>query len=246
MRHIASSLLTLLLSGCVHALTEADINGIWINQQAIDAAAAQDSPLLNSLYTFGPNLEWNINTKDGKVRYLSNGFEIIEGTLLGEQAGRWRVDFSDHYTELKRVARQLKQSATPNEPEQWFSRAQPPASAGAPLGTLFKHALYAAYMGGAWAIIKGPGTGNAVHFTGDGKVSGLPGADRYALCLGGDCADMNGDFQNLWLAQGAKTDAWLFTKKGKQLDIFHYLNTALPDEKPRYVTTTLQWRLEKQ
>lgn len=243
---IASTWLAILLSGCAHDPANSDISGIWINQQAIDAAA-KAGPLLNSLYAYGPNLEWNVNTKDGQVRYFSNGFESIEGKLLGEQAGLWQVDFSDHYTtELKRMDGQLKQNANQYEPEQVFNLAQYPATAGAPLGTTFKHALYAAYMGGAWEIIKGQGTGHIVHFTADGKVCGLPGADRYALCLGGDCANMNGGFQDLWLAQGAKQDAWLFTRKEKQLEIFKYINTSLPDEQPTYVTTTLEWLLEKQ
>lgn len=243
---IASSLLALLLSGCAHDRTDADINGIWINQQAIDVAA-KGGPLLNALYAYGPNLEWNVNTKDGQARYFSNGFENIEGKLLGEHAGLWRFDFSGHYiTELKRMDGQLKQNANPYEPEQVFNLAQHPATADAPLGTTFKNALYAAYMGGTWEIIKGQGTGNTVHFTVDGKVSGMPGADRYALCLGGDCANMNGDYQGLWLAQGAKEDIWLFTRKGKQLEVFKYINTSRPDEQPTYVATTLQWLLEKQ
>ncbi len=83
---VASSLLALLLGGCASNPADLDVSGTWINQVAIDAAA-KGGPLREALQSFGPNLEWDVNTKAGQARYY-NGFEVAEGKLLGEQVRR--------------------------------------------------------------------------------------------------------------------------------------------------------------
>jgi hypothetical protein len=101
-------------------------------------------------------------------------------------------------------------------------------------------------MGGSWKILSGPGEGSTVQFQGDGAVQGLPGADRYALCLAGDCASMSGGNDNLWLQQNGQGNAWIFVRKDKQLEIFQAVNTAQADEVPSLAPGTRQWLLEKQ
>lgn len=143
---VASSLLALLLGGCASNPADRDVSGTWINQVAIDAAA-KGGPLREALQSFGPNLEWEVNTKAWQARYY-NGFEVAEGKLLGEKSGAWSVDFyGSSATELKRKGKQLLQVANDNEPEQLFARPKEPAPEGAPLGANFERALYAAYMG---------------------------------------------------------------------------------------------------
>ena len=166
---VASSLLTLLLSGT------------WINQVAIDKAS-KGGPLREALQAYGPNLEWEVNTKANQARYF-NGFERPEGKLLGEKSGAWSVDFyGSATTELKRDGKQLLQVANDNEPEQLFDRSKDPAPEGAPLGSNFERALYSAYMGGTWKITSGDGQGATVQFQANGQVTGLPGADQYSRC----------------------------------------------------------------
>jgi hypothetical protein len=169
---VATSLLALLLGGCASNPADLDVSGTWINQVAIDAAA-KGGPLREALQSFGPNLEWEENTKASQARYY-NGFEVAEGKLLGEKSGAWSVDFyGSSATELKRKGKQLLQVANDNEPEQLFARAKEPAPEGAPLGANFERALYAAYMGGDWKISDGFGSGAIVQFQADGKVAGL-------------------------------------------------------------------------
>ena len=98
---VASSMLALLLGGCASNPADLDVSGTWINQVAIDAAA-KGGPLREALQSFGPNLEWEVNTKASQARYY-NGFEVAEGKLLGEKSGAWSVDFyGSSATELKR------------------------------------------------------------------------------------------------------------------------------------------------
>ncbi len=123
-------------------------------------------------------------------------------------------------SELKRDGKQLSQAANDNEPEQVFDRAAVPVPEGAPIGASFERALYSAYMGGSWKILSGPGEGNTVQFQADGQVAGLPGADRYALCLAGDCASMSGGNDNIWLQANGQGNTWIFARKGKELEIF--------------------------
>jgi hypothetical protein len=127
-----------------------------------------------------------------------------------------------------------------------FDRAQIPVPEGAPIGASFERALYSAYMGGSWTIASGQGEGNTVQFQADGQVSGLPGADRYALCLAGDCASMSSTNDNMWLQLNGQGNAYIFTRKGKELEIFQAVNTALADEMPQYTPGERKWLLEKQ
>ena len=71
------SLLALLLGGCASNPTNLDVSGTWINQAAIDAAA-EGGPLREALQSFGPKLEWEVNTKAAQARSY-NGFEVAEG-----------------------------------------------------------------------------------------------------------------------------------------------------------------------
>ncbi len=100
-------------------------------------------------------------------------------------------------------------------------------------------------MGGDWKIVSGPGEGAQVKFLPDGRLEGLPGADRYALCLAGDCANMSGNNDSIWLQQGDKGNAWIYVRKGKQLEIFQALNSAQADEQPQLYPGNRQWLLEK-
>lgn len=242
---LALSLLTIFLGGCASDPADRDISGTWINQVAIDAAA-KGGPLREALQAYGPNLEWDVNTKAGQARY-TNGFENVEGRLQGEQSGAWKVDFyGSSGSELKRDGGRMKQAATENEPDQLFDRAQIPVPEGAPIGASFERALYSAYLGGSWKIASGDGEGNTVQFQADGQVSGLPGADRYALCLAGDCASMNSDHDSMWLQLNGQGNNWIFARKGKALEIFQAVNTALADEMPQFTPGERKWLLEKQ
>jgi hypothetical protein len=143
---LALSLLALFLGGCASDPADRDISGTWINQVAIDAAS-KGVPLREALQAYGPNLEWDVNTKASQARY-TNGFENVEGKLLGEESGAWKIDFyGSSGSELKRDGRQLSQAASENEPEQVFDRAQIPVPEGAPMGASFERALYSAYHG---------------------------------------------------------------------------------------------------
>ncbi|QAX82356.1 hypothetical protein C2E19_00215 [Pseudomonas sp. DTU12.3] len=242
---LALSLLAIFLGGCASNPADRDISGTWINQVAIDAAA-KGGPLREALQAYGPNLEWDVNTKASQARY-TNGFENVEGRLLGEKSGAWKVDFyGSSASELKRDGGQLQQAASENEPEQLFDRAQIPVPEGAPIGASFERALYSAYLGGSWTIASGQGEGSTVQFQADGQVSGLPGADRYALCLAGDCASMSSTNDNMWLQFNGQGNAYIFARKGKELEIFQAVNTALADEMPQYTPGERKWLLEKQ
>ena len=245
MRHaLAMALAAALLGGCASHTPE-DYNGIWINQQAIDAAAKGVS-LRKALQDSGGNLEWKVNVAAAQASY-TNGFENVEGRLQGEQSGAWKVDFyGSSGSELKRDGGRMKQAATENEPDQLFDRAQIPVPEGAPIGASFERALYSAYLGGSWKIASGDGEGNTVQFQADGQVSGLPGADRYALCLAGDCASMNSDHDSMWLQLNGQGNNWIFARKGKALEIFQAVNRAQADEVPSFAPGNRQWTLEKQ
>src|SRR5450830_1620842 len=123
---VASSLLALLLGGCASNPADLDVSGTWINQVAIDAAA-KGGPLREALQSFGPNLEWDVNTKAMQARYY-NGLEVAEGKLLREKPGAWSVAVSGSAAAvLAGTGRQLLRGANDNEPEQLFSRAKEPA-----------------------------------------------------------------------------------------------------------------------
>ncbi|AZD11333.1 putative lipoprotein [Pseudomonas chlororaphis] len=242
---LALSLCALFLGGCASDPADRDISGTWINQVAIDAAA-KGGPLREALQGYGPNLEWDVNTKASQARY-TNGFENVEGKVLAEESGAWKIDFyGSSASELKRDGKQLLQEANDNEPEQIFDRPKDPAPEGAPLGANFERALYSAYLGGEWKIVNGPGQGGTVLFQSNGQVMGLPGADRYALCLAGDCASMSGGYDNLWLQLNGQGNPWIFARNGEQLEIFQTINAAQADEVPSLTPGTRQWLLEKQ
>ena len=242
---LAFSLVALFLGGCASNPADRDISGTWINQVAIDAAS-EGGPLREALQAYGPNLEWDVHTKARQARY-TNGFENVDGKLLGEASGAWKVDFyGSAASELKRDGKQLSQAASENEPEQVFDRAPLPVPEGAPIGASFERALYSSYMGGSWKVVSGPGEGSTVQFQADGQVSGLPGADRYALCLAGDCASMSSGNDNLWLQENGQGNTWIFARKGKELEILQAVNTAQADEMPSFTPGERKWLLEKQ
>ena len=235
--------LGLLLSGC--AGKPASPDGVWINQAAIEAAESSGR-LREALLAYGPNLEWQIDSQRGQARF-SNGYEIGEGQLHPQGPQAWRVDFySDYHEALQLQDDSLIQQAGQSWPQQAFVRPPQPAAAGAPTGSSFEQALYSRFLGGRWSILAGQGEGGLVLFQADGRLEGLPGADRYALCLAGDCAAMSGEHDSLWLQLGEQGSPWLFVRQGRQLEIFEALNRAQPDEMPDYYPGQRVWLLEQQ
>jgi hypothetical protein len=239
----ALSLLVALLSGCA-SHTPKNPDGTWINQAAIDAAA-EGGNLRQSLLAYGPNLEWNINTKASQA-IASNGFELSEGKIASNADGKLRVDFYGNSSEeLAFKGDDLVQSASDTGPEQHFRAPKEAAPAGAQPGTSFERALYTAYLGGKWTIVNGDGQGSVVEFQPDGSVSGLPGNDRYALCLAGDCAAMSGEYDSMWLEKNERGNPWIFVRQGKQLEIFQAVNNAQSTEMPDLRPGERHWVLEK-
>lgn len=240
---IALSLLALglLLSGCSQSRSP---DGIWINQDAI-SAAKQTGKLREAILAYGPNLEWQLDSPLNRARF-GNGFEIGEGALRQAQDGIWRFDLSEEQHQyLYQRGEQLEQGASDFFPKQMFTRPAIKVEPAAPLGSSFEQSLYAALLGGQWQIIEGPGQGGLVHFHPDGQVEGLPGSERYALCLAGDCADMAGEHDSLWLQLGDQGREWLFSLDGDQLSLFEAINFAAPDEKPNYRPGARRWLLER-
>ncbi|SEE74724.1 hypothetical protein [Pseudomonas coleopterorum] len=244
MRHaLALSLAALLLGGCA-SHENVDPNGVWINQKAIDAAA-KGASLRQALLANGPTLEWSIDTVAGQARF-SNGFEEGEGKLVPQADGQFKVDFYGNGEDtLKIDGDTLQQAASDNAPVQTFSKSATPARADTPVGATFEQALYTAYMGGDWKVVEGPGQGGVAHFLPDGRIDGLAGLDRYALCLAGDCAAMSGEFDSMWLEQQQRGNAFIFRRKGNQLEILQALNQAQDDEMPNLVPGTRRWLLSK-
>jgi hypothetical protein len=244
MRHaLALTLAAAVLSGCAsHA--PVDPNGIWINQSAIDAAAKGVS-LRQALLANGPNLEWNLDTWAAKAIY-SNGFEESEGKLIADTPNKWKVDFYGSASEgLEIKGDQLLQSPSESAPQQSFVKSRAPVAADAPPGTAFEEALYGAYMGGDWKIVEGPGAGGVVHFTADGRLEGIDGLDRYALCLAGDCAAMSGEFDSLWMEKNQLGNAYIFKRDGQRLEILEALNQAGASDMPDLRPGARRWLLQK-
>lgn len=243
MRHALSLVLACsLLGGC--ASQPGNPDGIWINQPLIDAAGEGGS-LREALLAYGPNLEWKVDSTRSLATY-SNGFELGEGQLLAQENGEWRVDYHGDYQEqLSLDDGQLVQAASSNWPEQRFSKPATPAATDAPPGSSFEWALYQAYLGGKWTIEEGLGQGGLVVFHPDGRVEGLPGSERYALCLAGDCASMAGDHDSLWLQLGQQGAPWMFERDGDALHIFEAINRAQSDEMPEYQPGRQAWLLER-
>ncbi|MFJ3483918.1 hypothetical protein ACIPL1_11140 [Pseudomonas sp. NPDC090202] len=239
----ALSLLAALLSGCASHSNQSP-DGTWINQAAIDAAA-EGGNLRQALLAYGPNLEWNINTKAHQA-VASNGFELSEGTIASNVDGKLRVDFYGNTSdELVIKGKDLVQSASDSSPEQHFRAPKEAAPVGAQPGTSFERALYSAYIGGKWTIVSGEGQGSVVEFQPDGSVSGLPGNDRYALCLAGDCAAMSGEYDSMWLEKNERGNPWIFVRQGKQLEIFQAVNQAQATEMPDLRPGERHWVLER-
>ncbi|MBS7662554.1 hypothetical protein I0D00_11490 [Pseudomonas lalucatii] len=243
MRPLPFALLGLgLLAGC--ASQPHDPSGTWINQAAI-AAASRGGPLREALLAYGPNLEWRLDPQRQRASY-SNGYEQDEGRLVSLDEQRLRVDFYGDYQEfLDLDGDELVQAASGTWPEQRFVRAPAAAADHVPAGGRFERALYDAYLGGTWRIAEGLGEGGLVLFHSDGRVEGLPGAQRYALCLAGDCAAMSGEFDSLWLQLGEQGQAWLFERDGERMGIFAALNRAQADEMPDYHKGPRRWLLQR-
>ncbi|MDB6141022.1 MAG: lipoprotein [Pseudomonas sp.] len=240
---LALSLLAALLSGCA-SHSDRTPDGIWINQVAIDAAV-KGGNLRQALLANGPNLEWRIDSKTGQASF-SNGFELSEGKITSAADGKYHVDFYGNFSEdLKLKGDDLVQTASDSSPEQHFVQPKDPSPAGAPPGSSFEKALYSAYMGGKWKITDGEGVGSTVQFHPDGSIDGLPGNDRYALCLAGDCAAMSGENDSLWLERNKQGNAWIFTRKGDKLEIFQAMNSAQSDEMPDLHPGSRHWLLER-
>lgn len=243
MRLLPLLLCSALLSGCASTASN-DPSGTWINQAAIDAALQHDS-LREALLAYGPNLEWQVDGPRQRASF-SNGFERAEGQLSQAADGSFTVQFyGDDQEQLSLARGELVQAAGDTWPEQRFIRAADAAASPAPTGSLFEQALYRAYLGGTWLIEQGLGQGGLVLFQPDGTLQGLPGAERYALCLAGDCAAMNGEHDSLWLQLGEQGQSWLFEREDKQLRIYQALNRAAIDEMPDYHKGPLHWQLSR-
>jgi hypothetical protein len=240
---LALSLLAALLSGCA-SNSDRNPDGIWINQVAIDAAV-KGGNLRQALLANGPNLEWRVDSKAGQASF-SNGFEQSEGKITSAADGKFHIDFYGNFFEdLTIKGDNLVQAASESGPEQRFQQPKDPAASNAPPGSSFEKALYGAYMGGKWKIVDGVGAGSIVQFHPDGSIDGLPGNDRYALCLAGDCAAMSGENDSLWLEKNKQGNAWIFYRKGDQLEILQAVNQAQSDEMPDLHPGARQWLLQR-
>ena len=242
-RALSLSLAALLLGGCASHET-VDPTGIWINQNAIDAAA-KGCNLRQALLANGPTLEWSLNTQAGQASF-SNGFEVGEGKLLTQANGELKVDFYGNGEETLKVdGDELQQAASDSSPQQNFKKSATPVRADATTGTAFEQALYTAYMGGDWKVIEGPGQGSVAHFLPDGRIEGLAGLDRYALCLAGDCAAMSGEYDSMWLEQQQQGAPFIFRRSGGKLEILQAVNSAQDGEMPNLAPGPRRWVLQK-
>ncbi|BBH48707.1 hypothetical protein [Pseudomonas sp. KU43P] len=233
------ALAALLLSGCASHKPE-DFNGTWINQAAIEAAV-KGGNLRQALNEHGPVFEWKLDVANQQASY-SNGFEAADGQLTANDK-QWQASFQGGQTEQLALDGDELKTTDASGAEQTFERAKQPGNA--PLGGSFEKALYQAYLGGEWKIIEGQGTGGVVHFTDNGNVTGLPGPDRYALCLAGDCASMGGSNDSLWLERNQRGAPFIFKREGDKLEIFQAVNSAQPDEMPQLAAGKRQWVLER-
>ncbi|MBF7142362.1 MULTISPECIES: hypothetical protein [Pseudomonas] len=238
---LAIPVMATLLAGC--ASHPVDASGVWVNENAIEAAL-KGGNLRQALLGMGPTLEWQIDSAASKAT-STNGFEVAEGVLATTGKGEWRVDFYGNGAEnLALEGKELVQSASDTAAEQRFTRPEP-AQAALPPGGAFEHQLYAAYMGGNWTVSEGSGLGTAVRFLPDGHVEGLEGIDRYALCLGGDCAAMSGAFDSIWLQGRDQGAAYILQRTDHQLDIYQAANQAAEGEMPSLRPGAVAWRLTR-
>ena len=240
---LALSLLAALLGGCASHKPE-DYNGVWINQNAIDAAS-KGTGLRYALERHGPNFEWKVNVAAGQASY-SNGFELVEGRLKAIDEDHWQVELDgDQVENLELDGKELVQATSDWAPEQRFQRSSDTINPDIPPGAAFEQALYGAYLKGNWKILEGPGQGGTVRFRDNGALDGLPNLDRYALCLAGDCASMTGKFDSLWLERNQQGNPWIFKRDGKQMEIFQAINDSQPDEMPSLRPGARRWLLQQ-
>ena len=233
------ALAALLLSGCASHKPE-DFNGTWINQDAINAAVKGGS-LRQALNEHGPVFEWKLDVANQRASY-SNGFEAADGQLSASDK-QWQASFQGGQTELLALDGNALKASDASGTEQTFVRSKQPGNT--PLGGSFERALYQAYLGGEWKIVEGEGKGSVVRFADNGGVTGLPGPDRYALCLAGDCASMGGSNDSLWLERNQRGAPFIFKRDDDKLEIFQAVNRAQPDEMPQLAAGARQWVLEK-
>lgn len=234
------ALAALLMSGCASHKPE-DFNGVWINQDAIEAA--KGGSLRQALDKHGPVLEWKLDVANQQVSY-SNGFEAADGQLSANDK-QWQASFPGGQTEQLKLDGDVLKATDQRGAEQTFVRAKQPNAADAPLGSSFEKALYQSYLGGEWKIVEGQGKGGVVRFADNGSVTGLPGPDRYALCLAGDCAAMGGSNDSLWLERDQRGAPFIFKRDGDKLEIFQAINSAQPDEVPTLAPGARKWVLER-
>ena len=240
-RALPLALAALILGGCASHKPE-DLEGTWINQDAIDTAV-KSGRITQTLNKHGIALEWKLDVAKQAASY-TNGFEAVDGHLVTDKEP-WEVRFSgDQGQQLDLSGDQLI-THDQDIGKQRFVRSQDPSAATAPLGSGFEKALYRAFFGGEWKIIEGPGQDAIVRFAENGSVTGLPGLDRYAVCLAGDCADMGGANDSLWLERNERGSPWIFKRDGDQLEIMQAVNQAQPDEKPQLAPGKRQWLLER-
>lgn len=234
------TLAALVLGGCASHKPE-DFNGSWINQDAITAAVKQGN-LRQALNEHGPVFEWKLDVATQRASY-SNGFEASDGQLSANDK-QWLATFEGGATEQLSLDGDELQTVDQQGAKQRFERAKTPSGNNAPLGSSFEQALYQAWLGGAWTIMEGPGKGANVTFSDSGNVTGLPGPDRFALCLAGDCATMGGSNDSLWLERNQRGAPFIIKRNGNQLEIFQAVNRAQPDEMPMLAAGKRQWLLQ--
>lgn len=235
------ALAALFLSGCASHKPE-DYNGTWINQDAITAAVKGES-LRQALDENGPVFEWQLNVAEQRASY-SNGFEAADGQLTANQK-QWQASFDGGQTEQLALDGDELIATDPAGAKRTFVRAKQQPAPNAPLGSSFEKALYQAYLGGDWKIVEGQGKGGVVRFADNGGVTGLPGPDRYALCLAGDCASMGGSNDSLWLERNQRGAPFIFKRDGDTLEIYRAVNTAQANDIPQLVAGAKQWVLER-
>ncbi|MBJ9974369.1 hypothetical protein IAE35_13310 [Pseudomonas sp. S75] len=240
MRHaLPTALAALVLGGCA-SHTPDQLNGTWINQGAIDTVVTTDR-VVQTLDNAAVALEWKLDTADKTASY-STSFERVSGQLMTDTTP-WKARFEGEDQELQLSGKRLL-TLDKETGLQRFERSDDPAAASAAWGATFEKALNRAFLGGQWRIVDGPGQGNVVRFTDDGTVSGFPALDRYALCLGGDCADMTEGRDSLWLEHDQRGAPWILKRTGKQIELYEALNRAGPTEKPHLVAGKRRWLLE--
>ncbi|MFF7109362.1 hypothetical protein [Pseudomonas sichuanensis] len=240
MRHaLPLALAALLLGGCASHKPE-DFNGTWINQDAIDAVV-KSGRVSEPLNKNGIELEWKLDVASQKASF-SNGFEAVDGRLSANK-NNWQVSFDGGQTEQLELDGDELRVVNPAGAEQRFVRSE--AASITPLGGSFEKALYKAFLGGDWKIVEGQGQGTTVRFSDTGNVTGLPGVDRFAICLAGDCATMGGGNDSMWLERNQRGAPWIFKRDGDTLEIFRAVNRAQPDEMPELAAGARQWVLEK-